>query len=88
MTTSLNGLSAASRRTISAMHTSDTWMTHSEMPGTTGMALTLMAIRLDPWVERRWAEWGGEAGQKRGAGYEYRMTDRGREIRAAVDSLR
>lgn len=86
MTISLKGLSPASRRTLGAMHTSDAWLTSSELPGTTGMALTLMAIRTDPWVERRMAEWGGEPGQKRGAGYEYRMTPRGREIRAAIEA--
>ena len=85
MTISTAGMSPASRKTLAAMHTSDAWLTLSEMqPGVTGMALTLMAIRTDPWVERRMTEWGGEPGQKRGAGYEYRLTATGRAYRDAV----
>lgn len=81
-------LSPASRRTMSAMHTSDGWMTYSEMAeGVSAMALTLMAIRADPWIQRRRTEWGGEPGQKRGSGYEYRMTPRGREVRAALNAV-
>jgi hypothetical protein len=81
----IGSMSEASRRTLAGMHASDAFLTLSEMgEGPTGMALTLMACRTDPWVERRRATWGGEPGQKRGAGYEYRLTPRGREYRDAV----
>lgn len=86
-TVDISGLSPASRRTLSAMHTSDAWLTFSEMKdGVTSMAITLMAVRHDPWVERRRVRWGGEIGQKPGKGYEYRLTARGREIRDAIDA--
>jgi hypothetical protein len=81
----ISNMSEASRRTLTGMHASDSFLTFSEMgPGPTSMALTLMACRTDPWVERRRTEWGGEPGQKRGAGYEYRLTPKGREYRDAV----
>ena len=81
----ITGMSEGSKRTLLAMHVSDGWLTVSEMnPGASAMALTLMATRCDPWVQRRQAHWGCEEGQKRGKGYEYRLTPLGREYRDAV----
>ena len=83
----VRGASASTRRTMAAMHRSDAWLTHAEMKdGISSAALTLLSTRSDPWIERRRTEWGGEAGQKRGAGYEYRLTDRGREAVATLEA--
>lgn len=85
MTIDVSTISAPMRRTMLAMHTSEAWLTFSEMkPGITSMALTLLSVRTDPWIERRRVQWGGENGQKHGAGYEYRLTTEGREIVAAL----
>jgi hypothetical protein len=83
--TDLSGISAPMRRTMLAMPLSEGWATFSELPdGVSAMALTLLSIRTDPWIERRRTSWGGEPGQKRGSGYEYRITPRGRDVRTAL----
>jgi len=85
-----NTISGPMRSTMLAMHGSDAWLTLCEMSAgpdgrkPTGMALTLLSIRTGPWVERQRTRWGGEVRQKRGAGYEYRLTSRGREVIEAM----
>lgn len=89
----VNRISAPMKSTLLAMHRSDVFKTVSEMSEgpngrkPTGMALTLMSIRTDPWVERKWAVWGGETEQKHGAGYEYRLTPIGLEIVVALSAM-
>lgn len=81
--TRLDDLTAPMRRTMAIMHTSEGWMTASEI-GASAITLTLLSVRMDPLVERRKAVWGGEPGQKHGKGYEYRLTPKGREIKEGM----
>lgn len=72
-------------RSLLAMST--TWATVSEMkPLATGSGcdvLYCMHLR-QPLCERNWATWGGELGQRRSEGYEYRLTPLGLAVRAAL----
>lgn len=80
------GLTKAQRRTFDAVPDGH-WATISEMaPHATGAAATLLCFRSKPLVERRWATWGSDRVNKqtRGEGYEYRLTDAGRELRALL----
>lgn len=68
---------------LDRMHRGDSWMTASEIGGISAAAFTAMAKRTPAWIERRMARWGGEIGQKHGRGYEYRLTEHGRALKAA-----
>ncbi len=61
------------------------WLTVSEMkPLATGSGCDVLYTMhlINPLCERRWAKWGGEPKQKRGEGYEYRLTSLGLAVRA------
>lgn len=80
-------ITPALRRTLLAMHAGDAWLTLAEMPdGATGMGLTLLCVGSPALAERRRTRWGGEPGQKPGAGYEYRLTPTGRDARQALEA--
>lgn len=79
-------LSEARKRNLLGM--TEQWQTVSEMAwkGATGSGadtLYVMHHRL-PLCERRWTRWGSEPGQKRGEGYEYRLTPLGEAVRAIL----
>jgi len=81
------GLSEAERRNLCALP-STTWATVAEMrpKGATGYGMTILFVSHigAKLCERRWTKWGGEIGQKRGEGYEYRLTENGIAVRARL----
>lgn len=80
-------LTASGKRNLMALPR-DGWATVSEMkPAATGSGMDLLFVRThrgDELCERRWTRWGSEGGQKRGEGYEYRITPLGSAVRAAI----
>jgi len=77
------GLTKAQRRAVMAMGAG--WMTTAEMrPAATQASgdVLYQMHRRNPLCERQWATWGSERGQKRGEGYEYRLTPLGLAVRA------
>lgn len=78
-------LTVSGRRNLDALPVSGGWATVSEMkPAATGSGMDLLNVRYrgdDRLCEREWVRWGGEFGQKRGEGYQYRITPLGRAVR-------
>ena len=65
------------------------WATVSEMRsrGATGAGMDVLHVFHRPLLsERRWVTWGGERGQLRGEGYEYRITPHGLAVRSFLAS--
>ena len=79
-------LSGPCVRNLHAM--SNAWQTVSEMrhAGATGSGADILYTMYyrQPICERRWTRWGSEPGQKRGEGYEYRLTPLGEAVRAIL----
>ena len=83
------GMSEAQKRNLLALP-STTWATVAEMrpKGATGSGMDILFISYlgSKLCERRWAKWGGEIGQKKGEGYEYRLTEKGQAVRARLEA--
>jgi hypothetical protein len=82
----VRGLTASMPKALSAL-SADFWQTAAEAKSKTSSAsldiLYIMNGRA-PLCERRWTKWGSEQGQKRGEGYEYRLTPLGLAVRKAL----
>lgn len=85
----LKELTEAQRRNLKALpRAADVWLTIAEMRsrGATGAGMDILHVFHSPKLtERRWTKWGGEQGQRRGEGYEYRITEFGQRVRKLVE---
>jgi hypothetical protein len=76
-------LSGPRKRALLAL-SAEVWKTASEVKhDATPASLDALYVThfQRPLCERRWCKWGGERGQKRGEGYEYRLTLLGHAVR-------
>lgn len=77
------GLTKSMPKALAAL-SADCWQTASEVRSKTSPASLdiLYIMNHDRLCDRRWTRWGGEQGQKRGEGYEYKLTELGAAVRA------